>query len=126
MAQEKSYENAEGNLVFTSHYLRARGTCCKSNCIHCPYGYTLKKLGMQFLDWSSDLEPMAQSFMNDSGKTDFDLAPYSVENRKFIKIKDQICGFFVKNHIVVKAVFLGRHFQDQDLSREMIESYYFI
>lgn len=24
-------------LVFTAHYLRARGTCCHSECRHCPY-----------------------------------------------------------------------------------------
>jgi len=27
---------------------------------------------------------------------------------------------------VVKAVFLGEHYQNQGLSKEMIESYYFI
>jgi hypothetical protein len=26
-----------GLFVFTSAYLRARGTCCDSNCRHCPY-----------------------------------------------------------------------------------------
>jgi hypothetical protein len=26
-----------GLFVFTSAYLRARGTCCDSGCRHCPY-----------------------------------------------------------------------------------------
>ena len=31
--------NAEGNLVFTAHYLLKRGHCCQSGCLNCPYGY---------------------------------------------------------------------------------------
>ena len=26
-------------LVFTGHYLRARGYCCESGCRHCPWGF---------------------------------------------------------------------------------------
>ena len=26
-------------LVFTEHYLRARGYCCESGCRHCPWGF---------------------------------------------------------------------------------------
>jgi hypothetical protein len=26
-------------MVFTSHYLKKRGYCCKSGCRHCPYGF---------------------------------------------------------------------------------------
>jgi len=28
-----------GNWVFTAHYLRRRGYCCRSGCRHCPYGF---------------------------------------------------------------------------------------
>ena len=28
-----------GRWVFTAHYLRKRGYCCRSGCRHCPYGY---------------------------------------------------------------------------------------
>ena len=27
-----------GFMVFTAHYLAARGFCCDSGCRHCPYG----------------------------------------------------------------------------------------
>ena len=30
-------------LVFTELYLRRRGTCCKSGCRHCPYGFRREK-----------------------------------------------------------------------------------
>jgi hypothetical protein len=29
-----------GYNVWTELYLKARGTCCKSGCRHCPYGFT--------------------------------------------------------------------------------------
>ena len=29
-------------MVFTERYHLKRGTCCKSGCRHCPYGFTAK------------------------------------------------------------------------------------
>lgn len=39
---EDYYLSPEGFIVFTEHYLRKRGYCCKSGCRHCPYGYDPK------------------------------------------------------------------------------------
>lgn len=125
MSELKSYEDKNGNLVFTSQFLKVKGTCCKSACLHCPYGYTLKKLGLQFQVWEESLRSEAQVFLADAGKPDFDLAPFLPDNAKFIVLKGHICGLLVKNHIVVKGVFLGRHFQNQQLDKDIIESYYF-
>jgi hypothetical protein len=33
------YVDPEGRYVFTAAYLLARGTCCRSGCRHCPYGF---------------------------------------------------------------------------------------
>lgn len=33
------YINDAGLLVFTEHFLRLRGFCCGSGCLHCPYNY---------------------------------------------------------------------------------------
>jgi hypothetical protein len=33
------YTDGLGNTVFTQKYLLKRGTCCKSGCRHCPYGF---------------------------------------------------------------------------------------
>ena len=35
---EDYYFTETGLMVFTAHYLRKRGFCCKSGCRHCPYG----------------------------------------------------------------------------------------
>lgn len=33
------YYIEKGRYVFTAHYLKKRGYCCKSGCRHCPYGF---------------------------------------------------------------------------------------
>ena len=34
----------DGLMVFTAHFLLARGYCCESGCRHCPYGYKAEQL----------------------------------------------------------------------------------
>lgn len=126
MEKELSYLSPEGYTVFTSHFLKNRGTCCRSACLHCPFGYTLKKCGLQFEDVSESDFPKVESLLAEMGGNSVDWKSYQPENMKFILIKDQICGFLLKNHIVIKHLFLKPHFQNQGLSKEMVESYYFI
>ncbi|MFZ4426738.1 MAG: DUF5522 domain-containing protein [Saprospiraceae bacterium] len=37
LIEGKDYYLENGRWVFTGHYLRVRGYCCKSGCRHCPY-----------------------------------------------------------------------------------------
>ena len=39
MESQDYYINEDGNYVFTKEYHIKRGHCCKSGCLHCPYGY---------------------------------------------------------------------------------------
>ncbi len=32
------YFNEQGRVVFTAAFLKRRGYCCGSGCLHCPYG----------------------------------------------------------------------------------------
>ncbi len=125
MEKELSYLTPEGYTVFTSKYLKNKGTCCKSACLHCPYGYTLKKHGMEFTaPVEGDTDLIEEILSEASGTADW--KSFLPENILLIKIKGTVCGFLLKNHIVVKNVFLRTHFQNQDLSKELIESYLFI
>ncbi len=126
MQKELSYLSPEGFTVFTSQFLKNRGTCCKSACLHCPFGYTLKKCGIQFEEISDEQDSVLEAIMASSGSTAVDYKTFPPEHRRLILVKGQICGFFLKNNLVVKHVFLKPHFQHQDLSKEMIESYFFI
>ena len=43
-----SANNYDPLAAMTSSTHKARGSCCKSACIHCPYGFTLKRFGLKF------------------------------------------------------------------------------
>ena len=126
MQKELSYLTPEGFTVFTSHYLKNKGTCCKSACLHCPYGFTLKKLGLQFKEVTEADFDLVDEIIEESGAAKIDWKTFYPDHAKFLVIKDVICGVMFKNNIIVKHVFLKPHFQNQDLSKELIESYYFI
>lgn len=126
MEKALSYVTPEGYTVFTSQFLKNRGTCCKSACLHCPFGYTLKKLGMQFREAVVGDEEKIQKIIDESGSANMDWKAFMPSNIQFMELKGTVCGVMMKNHIVVKHVFLLPHFQNQGLSKEMIESYFFI
>jgi hypothetical protein len=121
---EMSYTNEEGNLVFTSTYLKNRGTCCKTACLHCPYGFTTKKLGLQFREVAPSEEEKFQKYLSFSSAP-IDLTLFPAEHRQWVLLKDHICGVVLKNHIVIKHLILDPHFESQGISKELVESYYF-
>lgn len=126
MEKELSYLSPEGFTVFTSKFHKNRGTCCKSACLHCPYGYTIKKHGIQFQNVSERDEELVSEILNENKQPDFDWRAALPDNVLLMKLKGTVAGIVIKNHIVVKHVFLRDHFKDQDLSKELIESYIFI
>jgi hypothetical protein len=121
MNNELSYLSAEGHTVFTSRFHRKRGTCCKSACVHCPFGFTIKKHGLQFRPAGD-----ADSSFLDQLTGSVDWRSFLPDNVLVVTLKGQTCGFLVKNHIVVKGLFLLPEYADQGISRELVESYLFI
>lgn len=125
MQKELQYQNEEGFSVFTSQYHRNRGTCCKSACLHCPFGYTVKKLGIHFKEVEESDFFKVDEIVSKSGQATLQWKEFWPEHIRFILLKDKTVGVFLKNNLVLKHVYLLPHFQDQDLSRELIEAYFF-
>lgn len=121
-----SYINENGQSVLTAHYLKKRGSCCKSACLHCPYGYTLKKSGLTFHDVNENDSELIDKIIIDSGEVVKNWKEFSFDNIKLVKLKHQLCGILLKNHLVVKHLCLKPEFQHQGLNKEIVESYYFI
>lgn len=113
-----------------SHTLKARQRCCKSTCLHCPYGHTVKKFGFEFFDLNdplnvehlkkTDLElykafvdfgPEAQNL----GLTDFQL----------VTLKNHAMAIFWANHLQIKHIYFKESFRDQNIDTPLIEAYYF-
>ncbi len=122
---ELSYVSPEGHTVFTSKFLKNRGTCCKSACTHCPYGYTLKKLGLQFQEVTVADFPTID-LINSETNTNLEWKSFLPGHVQLMLLKGQVCGYMLKTTLVVKHVVLKPHFQHQGLSKEIIESYFYI
>ncbi len=43
LIDDQDYYWENGLMVFTEKYHLKRGSCCKSNCRHCPYGFVKEK-----------------------------------------------------------------------------------
>lgn len=126
MENELSYLSPEGHTVFTTKFLKNRGTCCKTACLHCPYGFTLKKHGLEFIAPTEAENELVDNIITESKANAVDWKPFFPDNILFIKFKGVVCGVLLKNHIVIKHLYLKPHFQNQNLSKEMVESYLFI
>jgi hypothetical protein len=126
MIKDLTYFDEDNSTVFTSLYLKNKGTCCKSACLHCPYGFTLKKLGLQFEVVKPEDHDRVEEILRDSGETVQDWKSFLPEHAMFILLKGKICGVLFKNRLVLKHLCLLPRFQHQGLSKELVESYYFI
>lgn len=100
---------------------RARKRCCKSACIHCPYGHTLKQFGLAFKPLESFTDPQIERF----SEITIDSESFQVSDYEFIYLKDILCGLMRKDKLFVRELSLLPEFQDQGLDKAVVESYYF-
>ena len=42
LEEDDFYYSNDGYIIFTENYHLKRGSCCQSNCKHCPFGYDAK------------------------------------------------------------------------------------
>ncbi len=111
-----NYTNKDGFNVMTAAFLRKKERCCKSSCLHCPYGHTVKKLGFVFKDYDESID---QSEFEDDFFSDQTLVT------KSFYLKEHFVGVFRANNIQIKKLYLNKRFRDQDIYKELIEAYYF-
>jgi len=141
---ELTYTNAEGDTVYTSAYLSNRGTCCKTNCLHCPYGHTLKNYDIEILPMTDkqikfaneiirDTKPVVQSELTTNllagafGKKDkiriHHITDVNFSNFSFATFKGEICGVIefsnkLSESTSENASTAGRHIKDLFLKKE--------
>lgn len=93
--------------------LKKRGHCCKSSCVHCPYGFTLKKFGLKFSTYEEFTA--TRSIVEDHYK----------EGSHIALLKDYPVASFKVNHIIITDFILFEDFEGQGISKEVVESYFF-
>lgn len=101
--------------------LRARMHCCKNSCVHCPYGFTLKTFGLKFIAITDKYLEVANIISNNS----LDLDEFTLDDYKIVSLK----GFYVAvirvDELFVKEFYILDDFNDQGITKEVVESYYF-
>lgn len=127
--------------VKTSLFLKKRGSCCKTSCLHCPYGFTLKKEGLQFEDLNLDNLEEARSlslrgipseqivtsslFASAFGKPKAKeiLSESNMKSYSLVKIKGETCALIKKYNFQATEIFYAEHFDDQAITIEMVNSF---
>ncbi len=153
MSDEKTkltYTNDAGEDVYTSTYLLNRGACCRTNCLHCPYGYTLKNFSIEIVPIEEENIKYANKIISESkpveisdlalsilaegfGKKSKVIAQHiTLENftgHAFGQFQDDICGVIKFSNKLsesnsgraIEELYLKKEFQNQGLGIEHIK-----
>jgi hypothetical protein len=137
---ELSYSLPDGRLIFTAEYLLRKRACCKSSCLHCPYGHTLKNFGLKFRPYHATDDEKIHSILACNGfsvdyvssllsaasgmkKKTFDIKNHA-KNMQVILMKDFICGFIVIENNAISQFYLDKHFKKQGLDLATVQAYF--
>lgn len=153
MTDEKSeltYLDEDGNTVFTSTFLKNRGTCCRTECLHCPYGFTLKNHPIKIVEMEAKHIKFANEIISESKPvelSDLSLSLLSsafgnkkkvrvhhitednINNFAFGEFKEKICAVIEFSNKLsestrgrsIKDIFLKKEFQNQGLGIEHVK-----
>jgi len=135
-----TYQN-NGRDVKTSKYLRNKKTCCKTSCLHCPYGFTLAKEGLilepigesNFTE-AKELAPKNSNENNITAASLLDSAfggnkkkEYlnlkNKDNYLLVKIKGKTCALVKKKANQIAEIYYKEYFDDQGITKEVVQSY---
>lgn len=129
------YTDENGNTIFKSAYYRKRGSCCKSSCLHCPYGYTLKTPGVKFEElndsnFSQANEVYKKYFKQDditssllgSAFGNQNTPKLTKENFKVLSLKGFICGLVEFKQGKYFKHYLKEEFSDQGINEAYLLS----
>jgi len=135
-----SYVNKKGDTVFTASFHRKRGYCCKSDCLHCPFGTTLSNQGLTFQDVGQENEGIAQEILKSgddsltgqllmnafgNSKKKVALNSKNYDDFRLVFLKKTLCGLIFKGKKSIREVYLLDEFQDQGISKDFIQSAFF-
>jgi len=136
-----SYITNDGLRIWTSEHLLKKGACCRSSCLHCPYGHTVKTIGLNISDYDdSYLEEMNQILEAQGHKKSQNIALRLLEEIneqkeqielfsmdkgliRIIKLKDFFCGFIFLSNGKVDQLFLKSEFQFQGITKSVVREF---
>jgi hypothetical protein len=122
-------QNQEGNWgfelysgsVMTVEKLKNKGHCCKSSCLHCPYGHTVKVHKILF----QPLEKKHLPLLNSMQSIPLKEVEQDLESHHLVLLKNILIGCIKVDKLFVRGCYLLPEFSEQNISKELIESYFF-
>lgn len=135
MEDHLSYTDENGNLIFKSSYFKNRGSCCKSSCLHCPYGYTLNNIGIKTEPINSNNDHKSMTFFKKYVQGDSVTnsllgsafgnkieSKWKAEDFLFMSLKGYFCGLIELENGEYKKHYLLPEFSDQGIDDAYIRS----
>jgi hypothetical protein len=130
-----------GEMIFTSHFLKKRKRCCRSTCLHCPFGHTLEVMKFEIREYEPEQKLYLDKVLNEneynkplsvadsllsqnlgSKRKSLDLTEFKPSDIKMIYLKNYFVGFLTLRNGELDQYFLGKQFQFQNIERSHIES----
>lgn len=132
---QESYVNENGDTVFKSSFYRKKGSCCKSSCLHCPYGHTLRTIGVKIEDINENnlniakslydslvkKDDFTSSLLNSAFKSKEEIK-FDRENFKILTLKGFNCGLLQLKNNSYEKHFLKDFFSDQGIDDGYLSS----
>jgi hypothetical protein len=118
----KVYQDDPRNPSMSSENLLKRGSCCRSTCLHCPYGHTIKVKRLEFIDICPENKSLYDAL---SKQLTLSADSVNLDDYKMVSLKGFIFGLIRVDNLFVREMEILPSFQNQGITKELIESYYF-
>jgi hypothetical protein len=106
------------STVISLESLKAKPSCCKSACMNCPYGYTVKKHGLLFKKIDYDqLKAINRYFSLDIG--------LNYKSYELVILKGYLVAIAKMDEMFVQEMLVHPLIHKTVITKELVESYYF-
>jgi len=118
--------------ALSSDFLRKRGSCCKSNCLHCPFGTTLRNIGVKIIPLNDSNKSLIETLISSFAPSDsishsllssaFGKQPsFDIKFSNLLTLKEIPCGIaYIENNKLIKH-YLLEEFSDQGITKAYLE-----
>lgn len=130
----------DGCDIKTSKFLKNRGSCCKTSCLHCPYGFTLKKEGLEIKkvdpsNFQNALEIFKLRNIEETSvtsnlfgqafgkpKTKENLNETNMEKYRLVALKGENCAIIKYFNLQATELYHAQYFDEQGITLDYINS----
>lgn len=106
------------DTVISAESLESKPSCCKNSCMNCPYGFTIKKHGLLFKKIDYDELNKVSRYFN----VEVDL---NYKDYELVILKGFLVALIRADEMFVREMYIHELISPRNITKELIESYYF-